>query len=117
MTPTSDPSMTDLEGIASYFEYWLIWQERERSREGIETTDETVIIKPPSWPSRRQMKAIISAAQDAEKRIAGLEALLVDAQEEIAELKPALKAALDILGHPDDATVQALRAILRKWNT
>lgn len=32
----------------------------------------------------------------------------------IAELGSALKAALDIIGHPDDVTVQALWAVLEQ---
>jgi hypothetical protein len=33
-------------------------------------------------------------------------------KQRIWELEAALKAALDILGHPDDATVQAIRDVL-----
>src|SRR5688572_23608117 len=86
--------MTDLEGVASYFQHWLSWQERERAREGLETTDETAIIKPPSWPSRRQLKAIIGAVQDAQKEIdrlglanKGGDGMLRDANLVIADLR------------------------------
>jgi hypothetical protein len=42
--------------IALTLEYWLNSQASERKNEGIETTDDTAIISPPSWPTRGTLK-------------------------------------------------------------
>jgi hypothetical protein len=106
MTPTSDPSPPgEAEDLVK----------RLRTPVYIDVDMQRECLDPDS--TEKLMREAAGLIEDLRLQKAGLEALLVDAQEEIAELKPALKAALDILGHPDDATVQALRAILRKWNT
>ena len=94
--------MTDLEGIASYFDWWLQHQERERAREGLQTDDNTMIVKPPKWPDRRQLKAISGAALDGQKRIAELEAA---AKSALAQLNSIMDVRMP--GHAAGALVHA----------
>lgn len=55
-----------LDVIARQLQSWLDWQEQERAREGIETTDDTHIMRPPVWPTRGTIKAWIKALQEAD---------------------------------------------------
>ena len=80
--------MTDLEDIASYFEWWLQCQERERAREGLQTDDDTMIVMPPNWPNRRQIKSIIGAAQDAQRRIEELEQEVLCLRVQVGDVIP-----------------------------
>ncbi len=58
-----------LDCCAAYFEHWLAYQDRERSRDGLETTDDTAIITPPEWPTRGNLQAIVGALREAQEAL------------------------------------------------
>lgn len=58
-----------------------------------------IVENPMPFPNREQYVEMMSAWQVKRN----------------AELEAALKAALDIIGHPDDATTQALWAVLKNY--
>ena len=47
---------TGLSFIADELQSWLDYQTEERYSEGLSTNNDTVIITPPSWPSRGMLK-------------------------------------------------------------
>lgn len=46
-----------LNEMARQFDWWRRFDREKRDKEGLETTDETAIIAPPSWPSHGILKA------------------------------------------------------------
>jgi hypothetical protein len=61
-----------LERVASlqdHFKMWLRHNEQTRASEGIETTDATFIITPPSWPSHAAVKHWVDTLELARRVI------------------------------------------------
>lgn len=50
----------EIEGIIAH---WLKYDREDRAREGLETTPDTHLMSPPTWPSHGQLEHWISAIQ------------------------------------------------------
>lgn len=47
--------------------WWAEFDKAQRDREGLETTDDTHILCPPTWPSHGMLKNWAAALEDASK--------------------------------------------------
>ncbi|KQT59958.1 hypothetical protein ASG52_19730 [Methylobacterium sp. Leaf456] len=68
----SDPVTiaSQLRVIAKLIEYWLDFDTEQRSREGLETTRDTHLIAPPSWPSHGALRAWVGTLSEASAALA-----------------------------------------------
>lgn len=54
-----------LDTIAKSVQWWMDFDKGQRDKEGIETTDDTHIYSPPTWPSYGMLKNWVAALEDA----------------------------------------------------
>ena len=56
---------TNLTECANYFQHWLDLQLTDRQKEGLDTSDNNVVMRPPTWPTRGLLKRIIATLNEA----------------------------------------------------
>lgn len=58
-----------LDTMKRIFAHWAEWDKAARDREGIETTPDTYIMNPPTWPSHGQIAEWVKTLSEAQQCI------------------------------------------------
>lgn len=69
-----------LDTIRREIQSWLDWQASERRHEGIETSDDTLLMRVPAWPTRGVLKNWVAALERAHGAVETTAALSIEHQ-------------------------------------
>ena len=102
MTDDLDALPVQLDTIAREVQSWIDWNRRERDAEGIETNEDTHVMRVPAWPSHGTLGNWVEALNNAIQALRQLRDERDEARGDALELIDAegacLAAPLDEVG-------------------